>query len=328
MLPGKTVDLIVETPGGERIDRYLARAVPEWSRSFLQKLIAEERVTMGGLPVRASRKAAAGERIRIEVPAPSPAEAGPEDIPLSVLYEDPWLLAVDKPRGLVVHPAPGHSSGTLVNALLHRCGDLSGVGGVVRPGIVHRLDKDTSGVIVVAKDDRTHRALQALFKERTVEKVYLAVVVGRLDGEGTVDRPVGRHAVDRKKMAADAPRGRPAITHWRAIEPLAGATLLEVRIETGRTHQIRVHLAAIGHPVVGDPLYGGAARARGVADAPARRRLLREKTQALHAWRLAFPHPRDGLPVRLTAPVPEELLSLVEDLGGTRWADRQRREPR
>lgn len=243
-------------------------------------------------------------------------EAAPEDLPVEILYEDTWLAVVSKPRGLVVHPAPGHSSGTLVNALLHRCRDLSGIGGALRPGIVHRLDKDTSGLLVIAKDDATHRALQAQFQGRSVKKAYLAVVVGRLEGEGVVDRPVGRHPADRKKMAVDAPRGRQALTRWKSLQALKGATLVEARIETGRTHQIRVHLASLGHPVAGDPVYGGISAARGVADPVARRRLSAETAQALHSWRLGFRHPQTGEEMEFEAPVPEEMAKLIEDLGG------------
>ncbi len=308
---------LVAAPDAGRLDRYLAGLDLGLSRSRVHRLIEEGRVTVDGLPARPSLPLRGGERLRVEVPPAEPPRAEPEDLPLDLVYEDPWLAVVAKPRGLVVHPAPGPPPGPLVNALLHRCRALSGVGGVLRPGIVHRLDKDTSGLLVVAKDDPTHRALQAQFQGRSVEKTYLAVALGRLAGEGVIDAPVGRHPTDRKKMAAGAPRGREAVTRWRALQPLRGATLLEVRIETGRTHQIRVHLASIGHPVVGDPLYGGTRRARGEADTPARRRLMREARQALHAWRLRFRHPATGAALHLHAPVPADLRALIEDLGGT-----------
>jgi len=307
---------VMAEPGAGRLDRYLAGLGLPVSRSRIQRLIEEGRVTVAGGPARASLKLRGGERIRVEIAAPEAPRSEPEALPIDLVYEDSWLAVVAKPAGLVVHPGPGHPSGTLVNALLHHCEDLSGIGGVLRPGIVHRLDKDTSGLLVVAKDDATHRALQAQFQGRAVEKVYLAVVLGRMEGQGVLDRPVGRHPSDRKKMAVDAPRGRPAMTRWRALQALRGATLLEVRIETGRTHQIRVHLASAGHPVVGDPLYGGTRRARGVADPDARRRLGRELGQALHAWRLAFRHPQSGEPMRFEAPLPEPLLLLIQDLGG------------
>ncbi|MDW7710314.1 MAG: RluA family pseudouridine synthase [Deferrisomatales bacterium] len=307
---------LVAEPAAGRLDRYLAGSGLPLTRSRIQKLMDEGRVTVNGLPARANLRLKGGERLRVEIPAPAEAAARPEALPLDVLYEDPRLVVVAKPAGLVVHPAPGHPSGTLVNALLHRCEDLSGIGGVLRPGIVHRLDKDTSGLLVVAKDDDAHRNLQAQFQGRTVLKVYLAVVLGHLEGEGAVTRPVGRHPTDRKKMAVDAPRARPAVTRWRALQHLSGATLVEARIETGRTHQIRVHLASLGHPVVGDPVYGGARRARGMADAAVRRRLALETGQALHAWKLAFRHPGTAEPMTFEAPVPDGLARLIRDLGG------------
>lgn len=313
---GSQVHRLVAEPAAGRLDRYLAGAGLPLSRSRIQRLVEEGRVTVDGRPARANCRLKGGEHLRVEIPAPSEAMAAPEALPLDVLYEDARLAVVAKPRGLVVHPAPGHPSGTLVNALLHRCRDLSGVGGVLRPGIVHRLDKDTSGLLVVAKDDEAHQALQAQFQGRSVRKTYLAVVLGRLEGEGIVDRPLGRHPTDRKKMAVDAPRARPALTCWRALQSLSGATLLEVRIETGRTHQIRVHLASLGHPVVGDPVYGGVRRAKGAADTATRSRLGRETGQALHAWKLVFRHPESGEEMAFEAPVPEPLAGLIRDLGG------------
>ena len=314
--PTVEVRELVAPPEAGRIDVYLARCDSGLSRSRVQKLIEDGQVTVDGRPVKPSAKLKGGERIRVEVPPPADPSAEPEDLPLELVYEDQWLAVVSKPAGLVVHPAPGHPSGTLVNALLHRCRDLSGVGGVLRPGIVHRLDKDTSGLLVVAKDDRTHRALQDQFQGRDVQKIYLAVVLGRLEGEGVVDRPIGRHPVDRKRMAVGAPRSRAALTRWRAVQRLRGTTLLEVRIETGRTHQIRVHLASLGHPVVGDPVYGGTRQARGVADTHVRRRLAEEKGQALHAWRLGFRHPHTGEDLSFAAPPPDSLVRLICDLGG------------
>jgi 23S rRNA pseudouridine1911/1915/1917 synthase len=302
--------------GRERVDSYLARVEPELSRSRLKKLIESGLVTVDGKPVRASRKLAEGELVRVEVPAPEVAEALPEDIPLEILFEDQYLIAVSKPRGMVVHPAPGHSSGTLVNALLGHVTDLSGIGGVLRPGIVHRLDKDTSGVILVAKDDRTHQELQALFKMRQMNKTYLAVVLGKMVGEGTVDLPIGRHPTDRKKMAAgDVNHSRTAVSHWRALAELQGAALVEVEIETGRTHQIRVHLASMGNPVAGDPLYGGQKRAKGIADHRSRKILTKAPPQALHAWKLNFIHPHTGEELNLKAPLPEEMEALIVKLG-------------
>lgn len=319
---------IIAPPGAGRVDRYLSTLDLPLSRSRIQKLIEEGQVTVDGKAVRASRKLKGGEVLRITVPPPTRWEVVPEDLPVEVLYEDEHLVVVSKPRGLVVHPAPGHPSGTLVNALLHRCRDLSGIGGVLRPGIVHRLDKDTSGLMVVAKHDSSHRSLQNQFRGRTVSKVYLAVVLGQLVGEGSVERPVGRHPVHRKKMAVDVPAGRPARTSWRVLQSLAGATtLLEVTIETGRTHQIRVHLASLGHPLVGDSVYGGTKRARGVADPRLRRRLLEEQTQALHAWRLSFRHPTTGEMLDFVANPPRDLDQLISDLGGTPVGDATRRAP-
>ncbi len=314
--PGRVHLIVPAHARGERLDRYLAGACPELTRSRIQKLIRSGRVTVDGGGAAPGRRLRGGESVVVEIPPAEPASAAPQPLPVEVVFEDRWLVVVDKPRGMVVHPAPGHPAGTLVNALLHRCRDLSGVGGELRPGIVHRLDKDTTGLLVVAKDDATHRALQDQFKKRSVEKVYLAVVVGRLQGEGVVDRPIGRHPKDRKRMAVDAPRARPAWTRWKALQLLRGATLVEVCIGTGRTHQIRVHLASLGHPVAGDPLYGGVRRARGLGDPLARRLLEGAPAQALHAWRLVFDHPRTGERLRLVAPVPPDLARLITDLGG------------
>lgn len=307
----------VSSPGAGRLDRYLATLAFGLTRSRLRQLIDVGLVTVDGRPARPSHQLRGGEAIRVEVPPAEPLEAAPEELPLELVYDDPWLAVVSKPRGLVVHPAPGHPAGTLVNALLHHCRDLAGIGGRLRPGIVHRLDKDTSGLLVVAKDDDTLHALQDQFQRRSVRKVYLAVVLGTLEGEGTIDGPIGRHPSDRKKMAVDGPGARAAVTRWKRLQPLRGATLVEVKIETGRTHQIRVHLASIGHPVAGDPVYGGAARAKGVADPGARRRLTTTPPQALHAWKLGFRHPHNGEELDFTGRIPDELVFLIEALGGS-----------
>jgi 23S rRNA pseudouridine1911/1915/1917 synthase len=253
----------------------------------------------------------AGQAIVVTVPDPALAEPRPEDIPLHVLHEDAHVLVLDKPPGLAVHPGAGRPSGTLVNALLHHVGDLSGVGGVLRPGIVHRLDRGTSGVMVVAKDDATHRALSAQFAGRTVEKQYLAVVHGVPKARrGTVEAAIGRDPTHRQKMSVRAPRGRPARSTWELEETLDGAALLRVRIHTGRTHQVRVHLASIGHPLVGDATYGGR-REPSSRKASAREALRSFGRPALHAALLAFDHPRSGERVRFEAPLPEDLRALL-----------------
>jgi 23S rRNA pseudouridine1911/1915/1917 synthase len=248
------------------------------------------------------------------VPDPSPAGPAAEDIPLRVLHEDAQLLIVDKPAGLVVHPGAGAASGTLVNALLHRVRDLSGIGGVLRPGIVHRLDKGTSGLMVVAKDDATHRALARQFALRTVRKEYQAVVLGLPEpAQGEIDRPIGRDPVHRRRMCVDAPRARAARTRYVTRERLDGAALLDVHIHTGRTHQIRVHLASIGHPVAGDDLYGGR-RAPSSRGAQAREALRALSRPALHAARLSFDHPATGLRITASSPLPPDLEALLAAL--------------
>jgi 23S rRNA pseudouridine1911/1915/1917 synthase len=250
----------------------------------------------------------------VSVPAPAPAEPQPEDIPLRIVHEDAALLVLDKPAGLVVHPGAGTSSGTLVNALLARVRDLSGVGGVLRPGIVHRLDRGTSGLLLVAKSDEAHRALARQFANRTVEKEYLAVVLGvPARSSGEIDAPIGRDPVHRRRMSVRAPRGRAARTSWSVEERFDGAALLRVRIHTGRTHQIRVHLASIGHPVAGDPLYGGTRTppSRGAAALEALSSLARP---ALHAARLAFTHPSSGARLVFEAPLPADLAGLLDSL--------------
>lgn len=303
---------------GQRLDAFLAEAAPGLSRSRLKKLIEEGQVTVEGKPAKPSRKVLTGEVVRVLLPDPALDEAKPEDLPIDVLYEDDYLVAVAKPAGMVVHPAPGHAGGTMVNALLYRVGGLSGIGGVMRPGIVHRLDKDTSGVLLVAKDDATHRALQGLFKERELKKTYLAVVAGKLAGKGVIESSIGRHPVDRKRMASGVRGGRMAVSRWKAVAELKGATLLEVVIETGRTHQIRVHLASIGHPVAGDPVYSGGGRS-GKSVAAAGEIL---SGQALHAWRIEFIHPITGESLSITAPLPLGFRELLARLGAQGQVDR------
>jgi len=299
---------------GLRLDVWLARRLPDLSRARLQALISEGHVVVDGARSRPSARLQPGQTVAVREPPPSPAEPEPEDIPLSVVHEDPRIIVVDKPAGLVVHPGAGTRDGTLVNALLGHVADLSGVGGVLRPGIVHRLDKGTSGLLVVAKDDATHRALAHQFSTREVEKEYLALVHGvPRTPRGEVTSSIGRHPVDRKKMAAGVPRGRDARTSWTVEERLDGASLLRVRIHTGRTHQIRVHLASIGHPVAGDATYGGT-RAPSSRRPAARQALASLKRPALHAARLAFTHPASGERVEFASPLPTDLESVLARL--------------
>ncbi len=284
----------------ERLDIFLARnsGIP---RSQAQRLIKSGRILLDGKTAKASQKIIPGQKVVLYLPPPKPLEVLPEPIPLDVLYEDGDLIVVNKPPGMVVHPAAGHHKGTLVNAILYHCPDLSGIGGKERPGIVHRLDRDTSGVIVVAKNEVAHLGLAKQFKARQVKKVYLALVHGEIKGEeGRVTAPIGRHISDRKRMGVKTRKGREAATSYRVLKRLPGFTLIEVRPETGRTHQIRVHLSAIGHPVVGDRVYGGRKHQKSEIGVKAERQLL-------HAWRLGFRHPRTGEYLEFEAPVPEDL---------------------
>jgi 23S rRNA pseudouridine1911/1915/1917 synthase len=303
-----------EAGAGERLDRWLARSMPETSRARLQAIIAGGGVLVDGRAARPSLRLKAGQAVSVRLPAPQAAVPLPEEIPIAVVHEDRHLLVVDKPAGLVVHPGAGRATGTLVNALLHRVRDLSGIGGVLRPGIVHRLDRGTSGLLVVAKDDASHLALSRQFAGRSVEKEYLAVVLGvPRAAEGTIDAPIGRDPVHRRRMSVRAPRGRPARSTYRVVEALDGAALLRVRIATGRTHQIRVHLAALGHPVAGDPTYGG--RRRPASRRPEARAALEGLTRpALHAARLAFTHPFTAERLSFESPLPPDLQALIAAL--------------
>ena len=285
-----------------RLDQFLAAAHPEISRSRWKQLIEAGRVALNGAPVlKANAALAPSDELRCTLPDPEPVGLVPTDIPLAILYEDSDLIVLDKPAGLVVHPAPGHAADTLVNALLHHCADLQGIGGELRPGIVHRLDKDTSGVLVVAKNEQAHAALVAQFSSHSIRKEYLALVWGApKKPSGTVELPIGRHPVHRQKMAVTE-KGRSAVTHYEVLAAGPLASLLRVRIETGRTHQIRVHLAHLGHPVVGDTTYG---RAR--HGLPAELQIPR---QMLHAQVLELVHPRTGRPLVCTAPPPPDFLA-------------------
>ncbi len=306
------LDLGADSAGG-RIDQALAARLPDLSRATLQRLIREGLVLVGGQPVRASHRVRGGERVTVTIPPPRPPRPLPEAHDLSILHEDGDLIVLDKPAGVVVHPGAGAHAGTLVNFLLHHCRDLSGIGGQERPGIVHRLDRDTSGVLVVAKNDAAHRSLSAQFKARQVRKVYEAVVWGQpRRAQDTIDTPIGRHPGARVRMSVLA-SGRAARTTYRVVARLGPVSLLEVHPETGRTHQIRVHLKSIGHPVVGDRVYRGR-RAETVLDMATRGSLLLYTGLALHARSLGFTHPRTGAWVQYEAPRPADLASLISEL--------------
>ena len=299
--------ILTATPeqAGQRLDAFLAQALPELTRSAAQRLIAEGLVTVDGKAPAKSLKLSGGETVAVTVPEPEEAQALPEDIPLDVVYEDDDVIVVNKPVGMVVHPAPGHSGGTLVNALLHHCGDsLSGIGGELRPGIVHRIDRDTSGLIIAAKNDFAHQALSAQLQDHSLCRTYEAVVIGNLrEDSGTVNAPIDRNPKDRKKMAV-VPGGRPAVTHWQVLERFPGYTYVRCRLETGRTHQIRVHMAYIGHPLYGDTVYGAKKAAPGMTG------------QCLHAVGLTFRHPRTGETVELSCPLNEEFTAFLRKLRG------------
>ena len=299
---------------GQRLDAWLAGALPDLSRSRLQSLISACHVRVDGAACRPSQKVRPGQAITVELPAPVSATPQPEALPLVIVFQDTDVVVVDKPTGLVVHPGAGRTSGTLVNALLHHIPDLSGIGGVLRPGIVHRLDRGTSGLLIVAKNDQAHAHLARQFAGRTVTKEYLAVVLGvPRPSKGTIDAPIGRDPRHRQRMAARAPRGRTAHTAYEVVEVLHGSALLRVRIRTGRTHQIRVHLASMGHPVIGDVTYGGhrAARSGDSSVSALARTFVRP---ALHAAHLEFDHPRTTQRLAFDSPLPADMRSLIEAL--------------
>ena len=291
--------IIVEDQLGTRLDQYLAAQLPELSRARIQALIKEGEITVNGKSTKAKTPVERNMRIEVNIPEPEPAEAQPQDIPISVLFEDKHVIVIDKESGMVVHPAAGNPDGTLVNAVLFHCGDLSGIGGVERPGIVHRLDKDTSGCIVVAKNDQAHLSLTTQFAERDTGKIYLAVVQGcPKEPKGTVFTNIGRHPVNRLKMAVVNPgSGKPAITDWEVLhyDAATDSSLVMCTLHTGRTHQIRVHMLHLGHPLIGDPIY-----------AHPQRQKARPGRLMLHAWRLAFNHPEDGRRIAIQSPIPAE----------------------
>lgn len=297
--------IITAEESGERIDALLVRALPALSRSQVQKLLEQGMVTLNDRPLKKNHRCAAGESYTVVLPEPEELPLAPQNIPLDVVYEDEDLIVINKARGMVVHPAPGHPDGTLVNALLHHCGDsLSGIGGQRRPGIVHRIDKDTSGLLIVAKNDFAHQLLSAQLSDHSLCREYEAVVHGGFrEDSGTVDRPIGRHPVDRKRMAVTEKNAKRAVTHWQLLEAYRGYSHILCRLETGRTHQIRVHMASIGHPLLGDGTYGAPSPEKGLAG------------QCLHARRLRFTHPRTGEQICLETALPTYFLDVLSRLG-------------
>lgn len=299
--------LITAEDSGKRLDRYLTEQLPELSRSRIQELIGAGQVQVNHQTVKANYKLKKDDAVTVVIPAPEPLEVLPEAIPLDILYEDGDLLVVNKPQGMVVHPAAGNYSGTLVNALLYHCRDLSGINGILRPGIVHRIDKDTSGVLVVAKNDAAHRHLAKQIKEHSVTRTYLALVHGTIkEQSGKIEAPIGRDPRERKRMAVVDKNGKEAVTSYTVLERFVDYTYLQLRLKTGRTHQIRVHMAYLGHPVVGDPKYGPQKPHFGL------------EGQALHASTLGFVHPRTGAYLEFTAPLPQYFADLLEQLRKTR----------
>jgi 23S rRNA pseudouridine1911/1915/1917 synthase len=300
-----------------RLDIFLSQKERVLSRSQVKRLIEKGNVQVGGRRAKAGMRLKEDDVVTLTLPEPLQPTAQAEPIPVSILYEDQHLIVVDKPSGMVVHPAAGNFSGTLVNALLHHCPDLSGIGGVLRPGIVHRLDKDTSGVLVVAKDDLTHRGLSEQFKAHTPSRKYIGIVFGQIPDEGKIDVTIGRHPVNRKKMSARPHKGREARTYWKVLKRFVQFSVVEFRLETGRTHQIRVHLSSIGYPILGDRLYGGRRRLTSVSPPLLQQGLQKLRRQALHAASLGFVHPATGKRLEFSSPLPadvEEAFGLLEEL--------------
>ncbi len=297
-----------EQQQGLRLDKFLSVQQPSLSRNRVQQLIDQQCVRVNDLPVKNSYKVRQGDEIEVQVPENEALEATPQAMDLDIVYEDHDVIVINKPKGLVVHPGPGNPDHTLVNGLLWHCQDLSGINGVLRPGIVHRIDKDTSGLLVAAKNDMAHESLAGQLAEKTAGRLYYALVHGNLPHEyGTIDAPIGRDEKDRKKMAVTEKKSRPAVTHFHVVERFDGYTLLSCRLETGRTHQIRVHMQYIGYPIVGDPKYS-------------LRRTMQTQGQLLHAYQLSFVHPRTGQPMTFEAPLPEAFEQVLQQL-------RQRRDP-
>lgn len=310
---------VEESDQGQRVDRLLAGLLSECSRSFLQKLVERGAITVNGSGLTEKKyKVKAGDRLGVTLPEPELLKLEPEDLPLDIVYEDEDVAVVNKPRGMVVHPAPGNETGTMVNALLYHCKSLSSINGIIRPGIVHRIDKDTSGLLMVAKNDAAHRALAEQLAVHSITRIYQAVVFHNLkEDRGTVDAPIGRDPKNRLRMAVTQRNSKPAVTHWRVEERFGSFTRITARLETGRTHQIRVHMAHIGHPLLGDPLYGP------------KKQPVELQGQALHAQTLGFVHPVTGQYLEFTVPAPEEFQKAVERLRSKHgsapvdWTDRE-----
>ena len=306
-----------------RLDAVVAAHLPNCSRSLAASLIGDHHILVGNLSKKPGYRVKSGEQITARIPDPEPVEYQPEPIPLDILYQDSDLVVLNKQAGIVVHPAPGHSSGTLVNALLYHCPDLEGIGGAIRPGIVHRLDKDTSGTMVVGKNANALETLAKQFKDRTVRKKYLALVYGELaKNTGVIDLPIGRHPVHRKQMSTTTRKGRRAVTSWKVLKRFQEITFLELTLQTGRTHQIRVHCATIDHPIVGDPVYGPRKRLKNFNNMAERLpaaiidQLIAVHRQMLHAWQLEFSHPRTNERMSFEAPIPGDMADLLAKLEG------------
>ncbi len=307
--------LVTAKDQGRRLDQFLSGTDLNLSRSQAKNLIEKNHISLNQRPTKPSARLKAGDMVSVILPKPKPLTLNPEPLPLSILYEDSSIIVVDKPSGMVVHPAPGNPSGTLVNALLYHCKDLAGINGILRPGIVHRLDKDTSGVMVVAKDDEAYHHLIKQFKNRTVDKVYLAIAYGKFSKEkGLIDSAIGRHPNERKRMSTRTKKGKAAITRWKVAERLDSFTLLEIIPQTGRTHQIRVHLSSMGHPILGDPLYGRRGKSGVIHDPVLRECVKRMDRQALHALQLEFNHPRTGGRIQFVSPIPQDMKEVLKYL--------------
>lgn len=295
----------VENQEGERIDRYLSEEMEDRSRSYIQKLIKDQYVIVNQKPVKANYRLSLGDMVEITLPEAKEPDIIPENIPLDILYEDQDIIIVNRPKQMVVHPAPGHYSGTLVNALMYHCGqELSGINGTMRPGIVHRIDMDTTGSLIVCKNDMAHQSLSEQLKVHSIKRVYVAIVHGNIkEDNGTVNAPIGRHPTERKKMSIHTKNGRNAITHYKVLERFGEYTYIQCELETGRTHQIRVHMASIGHPLVGDQVYG-----------PRKCPFPKLQGQTLHAKTLGIIHPRTGEYLEINAPLPDYFIELLDRL--------------